>query len=128
VRLLEKVTRQGDWQARILAAAALWPVDEAPAGRILLKAHAEGNPQEKAASAVELARFGVPDAGETLVKFLGKSGMKLSPKLRIACALALGKISGEEARRALAEALNDPDSEVALAAAVGLLRSGQPPD
>ena len=44
------------------------------------------------------------------------------------CALALGNIPGEEARQALAAALNDPDEDVALAVAVAYLRAGQPQD
>ena len=128
VRLLEEATGEGSWQARILAAAALWPVKEAPARRTLIQALDLDESRNKVASAMELARFGVPEAGETLVKFLSKSGMKLGPKLRGGCALALGNIPGEDARRALAQALNDPDQDVALAAAVAYLRFGQPQD
>ena len=126
-RLLLRATEQGGWQARILAATSLGPIHKEPAVAVLLQAMDMGSRQEKAAAATQLARLGVLDADETLVKCLGKSGIKLSPKLRSGCALALGNlpVPGEGARRALASAMEDPDEHVALAVAVAYLRSGQ---
>ncbi len=123
---LEEAARTGDWSARIQASAALWPANQALARKVLTEATASAPPKIQAKAAAELARFGVLDAGKTLLEFLDNSRVKLGPAQRSACIVALGRIPGDDAiKQALAGVLTDPDDGVALAAAVahmGLMR------
>jgi serine/threonine protein kinase/HEAT repeat protein len=115
---LKAAASTGDWPTRVLAAEALRAVDPAAAHKILIEAVDSAPDPQKVQAAALLAQFGDARSEAVLLKAL----VATEPEVRATSVLALGRLGKESSRGAIVKLLHDPVEEVALGAAVALLR------